>query len=389
MAIGQGAEAATEITPFRVEIEEAQIEDLRERLARTRWPEKEPVEDWSQGTPLAYVQELCAYWRQSYDMRRAEAQLNAHPQFRATIDGLGIHFLHVRSPHEDALPLVMTHGWPGSVVEFLKVIGPLADPTAHGGDASDAFHLVIPSIPGYGFSEKPGAPGWSIERIARAWASLMPALGYERYGAQGGDWGALVTTAMGQLGDERLAGVHLNMAIANPAALAELGEPTGVEQQQLGLFGHYLEWENGYSTQQSTRPQTLGYGLADSPAGQCAWIVEKFKAWADCDGHPENVFSRDELLDNVMLYWLPGTGASSARLYWESYKGALASFDPVPAPAAYSVFKDIFQFSERWIRTRFTDLRYYNVVERGGHFAAMEQPAAFASEVRAAFRRMR
>jgi pimeloyl-ACP methyl ester carboxylesterase len=378
-----------DITPFRVEIGEAQLVDLRERLARTRWPESETVQDWSQGIPLAYMQELCAYWEKSYDWRRAEAQLNAHPQFRASVDGLGIHFLHVRSPHEDALPLLMTHGWPGSVVEFLKVIGPLSDPTAHGGEASDAFHLVIPSLPGYGFSDKPATPGWSVEQIAVAWAALMPALGYERYGAQGGDWGGLVTTAIGQLGDERLAGIHLNFAIANPAALAELGAPTEVEQGQLGMFANYLEWENGYSQQQATRPQSLGYGLVDSPAGQCAWIVEKFRAWADCDGHPEMVFTRDELLDNVMLYWLTASATSSARLYWESYKPLLATFDPVPVPAAYSVFKDLFRFSERWIRTRFTDLRYYNIIERGGHFAAFEQPASFVNEVRAGFRRMR
>jgi pimeloyl-ACP methyl ester carboxylesterase len=381
--------ASEEVTPYRVAIAEEQIRDLRERLARTRWPESETVPDWSQGIPLAYVQEVCRYWERDYDMRRVETQLNALPQFRSEIEGVGIHFLHVRSPHEQAVPLVLTHGWPGSVVEFLKVIGPLTDPPAHGGDAGDAFHLVVPSLPGYGFSDRPTDPGWGVAHIAAVWDQLMGRLGYERYAAQGGDWGAIVTTMLGRDHAPHLIGIHLNLALCSPAALLALGDPTPEEQQQLGLLQSYMEWEAGYSQQQSTRPQTLGYGLVDSPAGQCAWVLEKFKAWCDCDGHPENVLSRDELLDNVMVYWLTATGASSARLYWESLKAAFVEFDEVTVPAGYSMFKDLFQFSERWVRTRYTGLQYYNALDRGGHFAAFEQPATFVQEVRASFRPLR
>ena len=376
---------AGELVPFQLRIDEAQIQDLRTRLARTRWPERETVEDWSQGIPLAYVQELCRYWERDYDMRRLEARLNAHPQFRTTIDDVGIHFLHVRSRHDGALPLVMTHGWPGSVIEFLNVIEPLTNPA----DPRDAFHLVLPSIPGYGFSDKPAKPGWGVEQVARAWAQLMPRLGYERYGAQGGDWGAAITQALGLQDAAHLVGIHVNLAFADPAALAAFGDLTEFEKAGLASLRNYMENEAGYSTQQATRPQTLGYGLADSPAGQAAWIVEKFKAWGDCDGHPENVFQRDEMLDNVMMYWLTNSATSSARLYWQSFKGALSQFTPVAVPFAYSVFKDIFTLSERWARTRYTGLRYYKQLDRGGHFAALEQPRAFVSEVQAAFRTMR
>jgi pimeloyl-ACP methyl ester carboxylesterase len=376
---------AAEIVPFRVHVEDAQIEDLRTRLARTRWPERETVEDWSQGIPLAYVQELCGYWQREYDMRRVENRLNAHPQFRTTIDGVGVHFLHVRSRHEGALPLVMTHGWPGSVLEFLQVIEPLTNPA----DPRDAFHLVLPSIPGYGFSDKPTKPGWGVEKVGQAWAQLMSRLGYERYGAQGGDWGSAITLAIGQQDAARLVGIHVNLAFADPGKLSTFGEPTEFELAGLAALKNYMENEAGYSTQQATRPQTLGYGLADSPAGQAAWIVEKFKTWGDCDGHPENVFPRDELLDNVMMYWLTNSAASSARLYWQSFKNALAQSTPVAVPSGYSAFKDLFTLSERWARTRYTGLRYYNRLDRGGHFAALEQPQTFVAEVRAAFRPMR
>jgi pimeloyl-ACP methyl ester carboxylesterase len=375
------------IHDFELRITDAEASDLRDRLARTRWPDPETVDDWSQGVPLTYVQELCEHWRESYDLGAAEARFNAFPQFRAEVEGLDVHFLHVRSPHAGALPLVLTHGWPGSVVEFHEVIGPLTDPVAHGGDAADAFDVVCPSLPGYGWSSKPARTGWDVDRIAQAWAELMAGLGYERYGAQGGDWGAGVTNSLGQLDRDHCAGIHLNMIIAmpDPATFEDL---TDAERAALDSITFYQDWDSGYSKQQSTRPQTLGYGLVDSPAGQCAWIVEKLYAWSDCDGHPENVFSRDRMLDNVMAYWLPGTGASSARLYWESF--ARQRFDVVDIPVACSLFpKEIFRPSRRWAEKQFIDLRYWNEPERGGHFAAFERPATFVDEVRAAFRTMR
>jgi pimeloyl-ACP methyl ester carboxylesterase len=372
--------------PFRLEVPEADLEDLRDRLRRTRWPEAETVDDWSQGVPLAYQQELCRYWAEEYDWRATESRLNDFPQFRTEIDGLGIHLLHVRSPHEGALPLVLTHGWPGSVVEFLDVIHPLADPTAHGGDAADAFHVVCPSLPGYGFSDRPAETGWGTARIARAWAELMRRLGYDRYGAQGGDWGAMVTTGLGQVDADHVAGIHLNMPVAGPATGGP--EPTADELAALATYDEHRKWGTGYSRQQSTRPQTLGYGLVDSPAGQCAWIVEKFWAWTDCDGHPENALTRDQLLDNVMLYWLPGAAASSARLYWESFRRP--GLEPVAVPAGCSIFpKEILRLPRSWAETRYTDLRYWNEVDRGGHFAAFEQPTVFVDELRSFFRLVR
>jgi pimeloyl-ACP methyl ester carboxylesterase len=376
-----------DITPFRIDVPDADLADLRDRLHRTRFPNAETVNDWSQGIPLAYVEQLCSYWADGYDWREREAKLNAFPQFRTDIDGLGIHFIHARSPHDDALPLVITHGWPGSVVEFHKVIAPLTDPTAHGGDAADAFHVVCPSLPGYGFSDKPTETGWGVERIARAWAELMARLGYDRYGAQGGDWGSTVTSSIGQQDLDHLVGIHMNMPVAapDPSSFSDL---TDTESAALAALTHYQQWDSGYSKQQSTRPQTLGYGLADSPAGQCAWILEKFWAWTDCDGHPENVLTRDELLDNVMLYWLPDAGASSARLYWESFN---ADYSPkVDAPAGCSIFpKEIIRMSRRWAEARFTDIRYWNELDAGGHFAAFEQPDLFVDELRKCFRLFR
>ena len=370
---------------FSIAVPDADLADLRERIGRARWPEAETVDDWSQGVPLAYLREVCEHWRTAYDWRAVEARLNALDQFRTTVDGLGIHFIHQRSPHEDALPLVITHGWPGSVVEFLKVIGPLTDPTAHGGSASDAFHVVAPSLPGYGWSDKPTETGWGVERIAAAWTSLMGTLGYERFGAQGGDWGSMVTAAIGANHAAHVAGIHLNMAIALPNTMEDLTE---AEQSALAGMQHYQKWDSGYSKQQSTRPQTLGYGLADSPVGQCAWILEKLWAWTDCDGHPENALSRDEMLDDITLYWLTNTAASSARLYWESFESG--SLDPISVPTGISVFpKEIFRTSERWARARFTDLRHFNALDRGGHFAAWEQPEAFVDEVRTFFRAVR
>jgi pimeloyl-ACP methyl ester carboxylesterase len=375
------------IEPFRIAASDAALDDLRRRLRATRWPDRETVDDWSQGIPLAYVQDVCAYWAEKYDWRAREARLNRFEQFRTELDGLGIHLVHVRSPHANALPLVITHGWPGSIVEFQKVIEPLTNPTAHGGDARDAFHVVCPSLPGYGFSDKPARKGWTTQRIAKAWAALMERLGYPRYVAQGGDWGAMVTTWIGSEDPTHCAGIHLNMPIAPPDP-ATLNDLTDKEKSALAGMQHYNEWDSGYSKQQSTRPQTVGYGLVDSPAGQAAWILEKFWAWTDCNGHPENVLGRDELLDNVMLYWLPGTGASSARLYWESFR--TLSLDPVRVPVGCSIFpKEIFRTSRRWAEKRFEKLVYFNELEKGGHFAAFEQPEAYVREVRSCFRQLR
>jgi pimeloyl-ACP methyl ester carboxylesterase len=382
------------VTRFRVEIPEADLRDLRGRLARTRWPEAETVEDWSQGVPLAYMRELCAYWADRYDWRATEARLNTLAQFRTEIDGLGIHFVHVRSRHDEALPLILTHGWPGSVVEFLKVIGPLADPTAHGGDAADAFHVVCPSLPGYGFSDRPAQRGWSVERIARAWVRLMARLGYERYGAQGHDWGTSVTASIAQQDPGHVVGIHLVPPLAAPDT-ATFDDLTEAERAALDDLERAQEWESGYAIEQATRPQTLGYGLVDSPVGLCAWIVEKFWSWTDCEGQPEKVLSRDEILDNVMLYWLPGTGASSARLYWESFKQVSERFsrstdDTVAVPTGCSIFpKEIPRVSRRWATRRFTDIRYWNELDKGGHFAAFEQPQVFVDEVRSFFRLVR
>jgi pimeloyl-ACP methyl ester carboxylesterase len=383
-----------EVRPFRLAVPEAALRDLRDRLARTRWPEPATADGWSQGVPLDYLRKLCRYWAEDYDWRATEARLNGLGQFRTELDGLGVHFLHVRSPHPEALPLVLTHGWPGSVVEFLKVIGPLTDPVAHGGEAGDAFHVVCPSLPGYGFSDKPDRPGWGVERIARAWASLMARLGYDRYGAQGGDWGTSVSASLGQQDPEHLAGIHLMPPLAPPDP-ATFGDLTERERAALADLERAGEEEAGYSTEQATRPQTVGYGLVDSPAALCAWIVEKFWSWTDCDGHPENVLTRDELLDNLMLYWLPGTGASAARLYWESIRQVnrvLAGpvTDQVRVPTGCSVFpRELQRPSRRWAERRFPDIRWWNEPARGGHFAAFEQPELFVGEVRGFFRLVR
>jgi pimeloyl-ACP methyl ester carboxylesterase len=376
-----------DITPFLIDIPDADLADLRRRLSQTRWPEPETVDDWSQGIPLAYVRQLCAYWLERYDWRASEARLNRFPQFRTEIDGVGIHFVHARSPVDDALPLVITHGWPGSIVEFHKVIEPLTDPVAHGGNAADAFHVVCPSLPGYGFSGKPARPGWDSGHIADAWDQLMGRLGYARYGAQGGDWGAQVATAIGMRHPEHVAGIHLNMPIAFPDP-ADKDGLTERERAALATITHYDQWESGYFKEQSTRPQSVGYGLVDSPAGLCAWIVEKFWSWTDCDGDPANVLTRDEMLDNVMLYWLPATGASSARLYWEN--NGKVFLGPVTVPVGCSIFpKEIFRPSRRWAARRLTNVHYWNELDKGGHFAAFEQPEAFVGEVRASFRPLR
>jgi pimeloyl-ACP methyl ester carboxylesterase len=362
------------LRPFRIDVPDAELDDLRARLRRTRWPEPETVEDWSQGVPLAYLRELCAYWADGYDWRAVEARLNGWPQFVTEIHGLGIHFLHVRSPRPDALPLVLSHGWPGSVIEFLKVIEPLAED----------FHVVCPSLPGYGFSDKPPAPGWGVERIARAWAALMARLGYSRYGAQGSDWGTSIATSLAEQDPEHVVGIHLTPPLAAPDP-ATFDDLTDAERAALADLERGAEWESGYAAEQSTKPQTIGYGLVDSPVALCAWIVEKLHAWTD------RALTRDEMLDDITLYWLTATGASSARLYWESFKAVEQRFsegtsDTVDVPTGCSIFpKEMPRPSRRWAERRFTDIRHWHELDRGGHFAAFEQPELFVDEVRAFF----
>ncbi|MEP5765919.1 MAG: epoxide hydrolase family protein [Halieaceae bacterium] len=375
------------ISPFEVNIPQSELDDLHARLANTRWPEQELVEDWNQGMPLAYTRELAEYWANDYDWRRWERTLNSWPQFITNIDGIDIHFLHIKSPHENALPMVMTHGWPGSIVEFHKTIEPLTNPE----DPADAFHLVIPSIPGYGFSGKPNTTGTGAEQVGRMWGKLMARLGYDSYVAQGGDWGALITQCMGQTETKHCAGIHVTMPVCPPDedSLADLTE---FEAAALVGIDEYSKWDSGYSKQQSTRPQTLGYGLADSPVGQMAWVVEKFWSWMDCgegaDQHPENILSKDELLDNVMMYWITNSAASSARLYWESFNNP--NLDPIDMPVGASIYpKEIFRSSRRWAEKRFSNIIHWNIMEQGGHFAALEQPQSFVSEVRTCFSQLR
>ena len=374
------------IMPFMLDVPQATLDDLQDRLARTRWPERETVDGWQQGVPLASAEALVDHWQHGYDWRRCEAALNAVGQFTTEIDGLALHFLHRRSPEPNALPIVITHGWPGSVIEFMKVIGPLTDPVAHGGRAEDAFHVVCPSLPGYGFSERP-SESWPVPRIGKAWIALMKRLGYDRFVAQGGDWGSAVTTAIGASGDPAVAGIHLNMLVVRPTPeeMADLSED---EKTALESLQRYSKDGNGYAQQQSTRPQTLGYSLVDSPVGQAMWIYEKFREWTDCNGTPENALTHDEMLDDIMLYWLTGTGASSGRLYWESF-GAFGA-GAVTVPTGYSIFpKEIFRTSRRWAERQYTNITYWNELDRGGHFAAFEQPELFVEEVRAAFRGLR
>ncbi len=377
--------------PMTIEIEEEQLDDLRLRLAQTRWPEAETCDGWEQGMPLAYTRELAEYWRTSYDWRRFERRLNGWENVRTEIDGIDIHFIHRRSPEPNALPLIISHGWPGSVVEFHKIIEPLTDPTAHGGNPEDAFHLVVPSLPGYGFSGKPASTGTSVEAIGRMWGKLMARLGYDRYVAQGGDWGAMITQSMGSTEQQHCAGLHTTMPIVAPDP-ATMNDLTATEKAALDDLAAYKQTESAYARQQSTRPQTLGYGLADSPVGQMAWVVEKFYTWTDCevDGvkHPENVICRDELLDNVMLYWLNNCSASSARLYWESF-GA-TELTPIDIPVGCSIFpRELFRCSRRWAERRFSQLIHWNELERGGHFAALEQPEVLIDEIRRCFRPLR
>ncbi len=375
------------ITPFTLAVPQAELDELNRRLANTRWPDRETVDDWTQGSPLAKVQALCAYWRDGYDWRRAEARLNALGQFRTEIDGLNIHFLHVRSKHPDAMPLLLTHGWPGSVMEFMKVIGPLTDPTAHGGRAEDAFHVIAPSLPGYGFSDKPTTAGWGVPKIAMTWIQLMQRLGYEKWVAQGGDWGSAVTTAIGVIRPTGCLAIHVNMPLVFPGP-DDMADLTEQEKGYLAGLAYYQEKDSGYSKQQATRPQSVGYGLVDSPAGQAAWIYEKLWAWTDNKGAPEDALTRDEMLDNIMLYWLPGTGASSARLYWESF-GSFGS-TKLDLPVGVSIYpKEIFRASRRWGDKVMSNIIHWGEMDRGGHFAAWEQPDLYVGEIRQCFGKVR
>ncbi len=376
-------------TPAPIAVSECHLVDLRERLARTRWPQPETVGDWAQGAPLDRVQALCAYWRDEYDWRRCEAMLNGWTPHRIMLDGLGIQFFHIRSPEPSSLPLLMTHGWPGSVIEFHKVIGPLTDPARHGGDPADAVHLILPMLPGYGFSDKPVKTGWNLARTALAWTELMQRLGYgERWAAQGGDWGAQVTSTLASQSPPGLVGVHFNGHSWRPTP-AEREQADETEKKLIERMDHTDAELMGYKKLQDTRPQTIGTSLADSPAGQAAWIFEKYRDWTDCDGDPARLFSADEMLDNIMLYWLPNAGASSARLYWE-VEHAPAEAAPLEVPVAFTRFPaDLSTPSRRWAERRFRNIVSWREVAKGGHFAAWEQPQLFVQELRIALRALR
>ena len=399
------AEVATEIQPFHVDIAEEDLADLRRLIADTRWPEKETVADHSQGVPLEMIQELAEYWATDYDWRRCEERLNALPQFITEIDGLDIHFIHVRSEHEDALPLIVTHGWPGSILEQLKIIDPLTNPTAHGASASDAFHVVIPSMPGYGFSGKPTSTGWGPERMGRAWAELMKRLGYTHYVAQGGDWGAFVVDQMGVQAPEGLLAIHTNMPATVPddvdkATLAGDPAPAGLSSEERDAYDALIRTygQVEYAKMMAARPQTL-YGIADSPVGLAAWLLDH----NDADGQPAAAvvsalertesatgeLTRDEVLDNITLYWLTNTGVSASRLYWE-YKGGFFNAKGVKIPVAVTVFpSEQYRAPRSWAERAYPNLIYFNEVDKGGHFAAWEQPELFSAEVRAGFRPLR
>jgi pimeloyl-ACP methyl ester carboxylesterase len=399
-----GTQAADKsaIRPFRAEIPESDLVDLRRRIAATRLPTKELVKDRSQGVQLATIRELVRYWSTEYDWRKCEARLNALPQFKTEIDGVDIHFIHVRSRHENALPLIMTHGWPGSVIELLDTIGPLTDPTSHGGTPADAFHLVLPSLPGYGFSGEPGELGWDSGRVARAWGELMKRLGYTRYVAQGGDVGALVTDLMGRQAVEGLAGYHLNLLTAVLAIGDHLPKESEKERAAAKAFATFREDGFGYFLEMATRPQTIGYSLLDSPVGLAGWLLDHdtdsyYKiSRTFVDGKPAGNFTRDNILDNITLYWLTGTAPSAARSYWEDGRAlaaALASRQPPPpvkVPVAFTTFPgEIWASPPSWAEAVYPGLAYFNEAERGGHFAAWEEPELFTSELRAAFKALR
>jgi pimeloyl-ACP methyl ester carboxylesterase len=391
-----------DIRSFQVAFPADQIDDLRRRVAASRWPSRELVADRSQGVQLETLQELARYWTTAYDWRTCEARLNALPQFTTEIDGIDVQFIHVRSRHENALPLILTHGWPGSVVELLEIVGPLTDPTAHGGTAEDAFHLVLPSLPGYGFSSEPTELGWDSGRIARAWAGLMNRLGYTRYVAQGGDVGALVTDVMGRQAPDGLVGIHLNLLAGAPFIVDQLPKESESERTAHAALATFTKDGFGYFLEQSTRPQTVGYSLLDSPVGLAAWMLDHdtdsyYKmARAFVDGTPVGNLTRDHILDNITLYWLTGTGASAARWYWETGRAVAAAHaagqapPPVAVPVGFTSFPgEIFPAPRSWVETAYPGLAYYGEADRGGHFAAWEEPAVFSSELRGAFRSLR
>ncbi|MEJ3655123.1 epoxide hydrolase family protein [Actinomycetes bacterium KLBMP 9759] len=381
-----------EIHPFRIEIPDAELDGLRAKLAATRWPAALPNDDWTSGVPVAWLRELADHWRDGYDWRAAERRLNAFPQYTTTIDGQRIHFLHARSPHPDALPLILTHGWPGSVVEFVELVGPLTDPVAHGGDAADAFHVVIPSLPGFGFSTPVLEPGWSAERIARTWAELMRRLGYQRFGAQGGDIGATVAPQLGREAPDRVIGVHCNggPAVNPPLPLpdAERDQLSLLELDRLRRVEEFMRTEFGYIAIQSTRPQTVGYGLVDSPVAQLAWIMDKFREWTHpADVTPDKIIDRDRLLTNVMLYWLTGTGGTAAYVGYAQGQGWAPGKPNSGVPTAALIFAHDVAI-RRYVERENTIVRWTDV-DRGGHFAALEEPDLLLADVRAFFQTLR
>ncbi len=382
------AQAGGKITPFAYRAPQSALDDLKRRLTQTRWPERETVKDWSQGVPLSKLRALVDYWRDDYDWRRCEATLNRFPQYRTGIDGLGIHFLHVRSKHPNALPIILTHGWPSTVLLFREVIGPLTDPTAHGGRAEDAFHVVVPSLPGFGFSDKPAERGWNAERTARAWAVLMKRLGYKRYVAQGGDWGAYVTTAMAQQRPLGLAAIHLNFPQVIPNRIPEKLSPD--QKRAMDILNQFRTDGFGYFAIQATRPQTIGYALEDSPVGQAAWIYDIFNSGTGNIGRPEDALTRDQMLDEITLFWLTETAASSARFYLEQVAVLGKRNNPgrVVLPVGVSLFPRDLPAPRSWAKQVYPKLFYWNELERGGHFASLEQPALFAQELRNCFRTM-
>lgn len=388
MSAGPSEDPGDGVRQFDLDRQTQAMAELRRRLRATRWPDPGPVDDWSQGVPIAYLRDVCRYWSDEYDWDAALGRLVAHPNLVTRIDGLDIHFIHSRSPVRDAVPLLLTHGWPSLPFEFLEVLPHLTNPSLCGGPSEPAFHVVAPSLPGYGFSAAPRTPGWGVDRIADAWHELMARLGYASYFAHGGDWGAFVTTSLAIRHPVHVAGIHLTCAVVTGSGEDE--SATDEERAAVARIREHRRRGSGYSKQQATRPQTLGYALADSPAGQCAWILEKYHAWTDHDGDPRAAIPLDRMLDTITLYWLTNCAASSARLYWESYVATGADRRPVSVPATYSVFpEEVTQPSARWLRARYLDLRYYRRVERGGHFAALEQPDLFVREIRAGIRACR
>lgn len=379
------------IEPFHIDIPQSALDDLKLRLSLVRWPNQETVHDWSQGVPLAKAQSLIEYWRTQYDWRVFEEEMNKLPHFRTYIDGLGIHFIHVKSKHPGALPILFTHGWPGSFIEFVDLIPSLTDPTSHGGNEDDAFHVIIPSLPGYTFSDKPTEGGWKNDRIARAWIVLMERLGYSKWVAQGGDWGADITTTLGDMHPSSLIGIHLNWHFVFPETMPDQLSPE--EQRAVDGSKKFFTDGSGYFHEQSTRPQTIGYALSDSPVALATWIYEKFHAWTDNDGNPEDAVSLDKILNNISLYWFTNTGASSIRIYWERQADGIGlqfAGPKLDLPVAATVYpREIYRSPKSWAEQKYSNLIHWNEVDKGGHFASLEQPNVFVEELRTGFRSLR